>query len=59
MPNLIALAQQLPAEAYSALERPARYTIRTVPRQTREDHKGQIVSRRRFRTLRTMVRKVA
>jgi Transposase DDE domain group 1 len=59
MPNLIALAQGLPAEAYRALERPARYTIRTVPRQTREDHKGQIVSRRRFRTLRTLGEDVA
>jgi DDE family transposase len=59
MPNLIALAQQLRAEAYSELERPARYTIRTVPRRTREDHKGRIVSRRRFRTLRLMGEEVA
>ena len=59
MPNLIALAEQLPAAAYSELERPARYTIGTVPRQTREDHKGRIVSRRRFRTLRLMGESVA
>jgi hypothetical protein len=59
MPNLIALAERLPAEAYSELERPARYTIRTVPRQTREDHKGRIVSRRQFRTLRLMGEAVA
>jgi hypothetical protein len=59
MPNLITLAQGLPAGAYSELERPARYTVRTVPRQTREDHKGRIVSRRRFRTLRTIGEEVA
>jgi Transposase DDE domain group 1 len=59
MPNLVRLAQGLEAEAYSELERPARYTVRTVPRQTREDHKGRIVSRRRFRTLRTVGEAVA
>ena len=33
MPNLVALADGLPPEQYSELERPARYTIKTVPRQ--------------------------
>src|SRR4029450_4080522 len=59
MPNLVRLAQGLEAGAYSELERPARYTVRTVPRQTREDHKGRIVPRRRFRTLRTVGEAVA
>src|SRR6187401_3095869 len=36
MPNLIARAEGLPAEAYSELERPSRYTLKTVPRQARE-----------------------
>jgi hypothetical protein len=56
---LVRLAQQLPAEDYGELERPARYTIRTVPRQRREDHKAQIVSRRGFKTLRLLGEEVA
>jgi hypothetical protein len=59
MPNLVRLAQRLPAEDYGELERPARYTIRTVPRQRREDHKAQIVSRRGFKTLRLLGEEVA
>jgi hypothetical protein len=36
MANLKGLAEQLPDLKYSELERPPRYTIRTVPRQSRE-----------------------
>jgi hypothetical protein len=59
MPNLVVLAQRLPAGAYAELERPPRYTIRTAPRQAREDHKGAIVSRRGFKTLRLIGEDVA
>ena len=59
MPNLVRLAQGLGAGAYSELERPARYMVPTVPRQTREDHEGRIVSRRRSRTRRTVGEAVA
>src|SRR3954452_12636802 len=48
MPNLVKLPQRCPAADYAELERPPRYTIRTAPRQAREDHKGPIVSRRGF-----------
>ena len=59
MPNLVRRAQELPAEAWSELERPARYPIRTVPRQTREDVRGQVVSRRGYKTLRLIGEEVA
>jgi hypothetical protein len=59
MPNLVALAEGLPAEHYSELERPARYTIKTVPRQARERHKERIVSERQFRTLKLIGEDVA
>jgi hypothetical protein len=36
MPNLQALAEDLPATAYSFLERRPRYVIKTVPRQQPE-----------------------
>ena len=59
MPNLVALAEGLAAEAYSELERPARYTIKTAPRQARERHKDRVVSERQFRTLRLLGEEVA
>jgi hypothetical protein len=59
MPNLVALAEGLPAERYSELERPARYTIKTVPRQARGRHKERIVSERQFRTLKLIGEEVA
>jgi Transposase DDE domain group 1 len=51
-PNLIALAEQLPAAAYSFLERPVR-AIKTVPRQRPERHKVRIVRERGFETIHT------
>jgi DDE family transposase len=59
MPNLIARAESLPAEDYSELERPARYTIKTVPRQARERHKDRIVAERQFKTLKLLGEEVA
>jgi len=50
-PQLIQLAQQLPAESYSFLERPPRYAIKTVPRQRPERIKPEIVRQRRFETI--------
>jgi hypothetical protein len=51
MPNLVAIAEGLSPERYSELERPPRYTIKTVPRQARERHKERIVRQRQFDTL--------
>ena len=58
MANLKAIADDLPAEVYSELERPAR-PIRTVPRQARERHRERIVRERQFRTLKLMGEEVA
>jgi hypothetical protein len=59
MPNLVERAGGLPAEAYGELERPPRYTIRTVPRQTRQRHKERIVAERQFETLKLIGEEVA
>jgi hypothetical protein len=59
MPNLVALAEGLPAGQYSELERPARYPIKTVPRQARERHKERIVAERQFKTLKLLGEEVA
>ena len=45
------LADRLPDLQYSELERPPRYTLKTVPRQARERHKERIVAERAFETL--------
>jgi Transposase DDE domain group 1 len=44
MPNLVALADDLPAEAYGFLERPPRYAIKTAPRQEPERVKPRLSS---------------
>jgi Transposase DDE domain group 1 len=59
MPNLVARAESLPSEQYSELERPARYTIKTTPRQARERHKDRIVAERQFDTLKLIGEEVA
>ncbi len=59
MPNLVARAEGLPAERYSELERPARYPIKTVPRQAKERHRERIVSERQFKTLKLLGEEVA
>jgi hypothetical protein len=57
--NLVGLAEGLPDQRYSELERPPRYTIKTVPRQAPERHKGRVVSERRFDTLKLLGEEVA
>jgi hypothetical protein len=59
MPNLVALAEGLPPERYDELERPARYAIKTAPRQARERHKDRVVLEREFRTLKLIGEEVA
>jgi hypothetical protein len=59
MPNLVAIAEGLPPEEYSELERPARYTIKTAPRQARERHKERVVSERGYETLKLIGEEVA
>jgi hypothetical protein len=59
MPNLVARAEGMPPEQYGELERPARYAIKTAPRQAKERHKDRIVRERQFDTLRLLGEEVA
>ncbi len=59
MPNLKALADDLPAEAYGFLERPPRYAIKTVPREKPERVKPGIVRRRGYKTIHLLEEMVA
>jgi len=59
MPNLVALADDLPAEAYSFLERPPRYAIKTAPRQEPERVKPRIVRERGYKTIHLLEEMVA
>jgi hypothetical protein len=58
-PNLVALAQDLAEDAYSYLERPPKYQIKTVPRQQPERVKAGIVQARGYETIHTMEEWVA
>jgi hypothetical protein len=59
MPNLVALAEDLPAESYSFLERPPRYAIKTAPREAPERVKAGIVRERGFKTIHLLEEMVA
>lgn len=48
MPNLVALADALPVDAWKPLIRPAKYEVRTEPRRRPERVKEQIVREREF-----------
>jgi hypothetical protein len=56
---LKARADELPAEAYSFLERPPKYQIKTVPRQQPERVKPEIVKQRGYRTIHLVEEMVA
>jgi hypothetical protein len=58
-PALKARAEDLPAEAYSCLERPPRYEIKTAPRQQPERVKQQIVNERGFQTIHVLEEMIA
>jgi hypothetical protein len=57
--NLVGLAEGLPDPQYSELERPPRYTIKTVPRRAPERHKDRVVSERQFDALKLLGEEVA
>jgi hypothetical protein len=58
-PTLKAKAEGLPADAYSFLERPPGYGIKTVPRERPERIKPEIVRDRGFETIHTLEEMVA
>src|SRR4051794_5582652 len=57
--NLKHLAGHLDDLKYSELERPPRYSIKTVPRQARERFKEHVVAERQFETLKLIGGEVA
>jgi hypothetical protein len=59
MPNLVALAEQLPEKAWQKLERPLRYTVQTQPRQRPDNVKEAIVVARQFENQRLRAEDVA
>jgi hypothetical protein len=59
MDNLEEIAANLPASAWRRLERPARYVVRTQPRQRPVNVKDRIVRERGFETLRLKSEEVA
>jgi hypothetical protein len=59
MPNLVEYAENLPKSAWSPLARPARYEVKTEPRQRPENVKEQVVARRAFENIRLQSEQVA
>jgi hypothetical protein len=58
-PNLRALAEHLPAAAWSKLDRPAHYRVKTQPRQRPDRVKDRIVRERGYEVLRLQGEDVA
>ena len=59
LPNLVAIAEQLPAKAWRRLVRPVRYQVHTQPRRRPVDVKDRIVRERGYETLRLQSEDVA
>jgi hypothetical protein len=59
MPNLKALAEDLPARAWRPLQRPARYTVQTQPRERPDNVKEAVVVAREFENRRLQSEEVA
>ncbi len=59
MPNLKALAEDLPASAWKTLQRPARYTVKTEPRVRPDNVKEAVVVAREFENKRLRSEQVA
>lgn len=58
-PNLLRIAEDLPATAWKKLNRPPRYQVRTQPRHKPANVKDRIVRERNFKTLRQQAEHVA
>jgi len=59
LPNLKAIADDLPARAWRPLRRPARYTVKTTPRQRPDNVKEAVVVAREFENQRLQSEEVA
>jgi hypothetical protein len=58
-PNMVEIAESLPESAWRRLDRPARYTVQTQPRQRPANVKDRIIWEREFETLRLQSEEVA
>lgn len=59
MPKLVNIADELPEKAWRPLKRPARYQVKTQPRQRPKNVKDRVVKEREFETLRLQSEEVA
>jgi len=59
MPNLVAYAGRLPETAWNRLNRPAKYEVKTEPRQRPDNVKERIVREREFENIRLICEDVA
>jgi hypothetical protein len=59
MPNLVEYTENLAKSAWSPLHRPARYEVKTEPRQRPENVKEQVVRQREFENIRLQSEQVA
>jgi hypothetical protein len=59
MPNLVDLADELPARAWKKLTRPPQYIVKTKPRQKPQRIKDEIIRQREFDVLRLNSEEVA
>ena len=59
MPSLVEYTENLPESAWSPLNRPARYEVKTEPRQRPENVKEQVVRQRQFENIRLQSEQVA
>lgn len=57
--NVVRLADALPADAWTPLERPAPYTVQTTPRARPENVKAAVIVDRAFKNLRLVAEAVA
>lgn len=59
MPNLVEHAETLPKSAWEPLDRPAKYEVRTTPRQRPRNVKEEVVREREFKNIRLISEDVA
>src|SRR5207248_1126025 len=59
MPNLVSLAQALPARAWPPLCRPAKYAVATKPRRRPHNVKEEVVQQKGYKNLRLLGEQVA
>jgi Transposase DDE domain group 1 len=59
LPNVKALAEALPGDAWQPLQRPLRYTVKTQPRQRPDNVKEAIVVQRKFENTKLRSEQVA